>query len=307
VEPATTSRRTGLALLIGVAFAWGLNWPMIKLGVSEVPVWQFRAYTGLIAAAALFGFARLLRQNMAVAPRFWIPLTLAALLNVTSWFMLIAYGVKLMGSSHAAILAFTMPIFQAVLGVFFLGEVMTARRVLALASGIAGVLVLLSHDFDALGTNPIGALILLIGAFNWAVGVIVQKRVVWPVGALALAGWQLLIGCLPILAVSLLLESFVYHQASWPALAASVYLTLIAFVFAYYAWFAVVQLFPAHIAALGSLLVPVIGVISSALLVDEPFGWREVVSLVLITGAVALVLFTPGAAAPADAPARIAS
>ncbi len=296
--PATAagpgSRSTGIALLIGLALAWGLNWPMIKLSVAEVPVWQFRAVTGLIAGLILLLLARLLGQRLKVPQRIWPALLAAALLNVTSWFVLIAYAVKLMGSSHAAILAFTMPLFQAALSVWLLQETLDARRIAALAAGLAGVIVLLSHDFAALGTSPLGAVLALIGAINWAFGVTVQKRVTWPVGAVTLAGWQILIGCVPIAVLALAIEDFVYHRASWAALGAGVYLTLIAFVFAYYAWFAIVRIFPATVAAIGTLLVPVIGVASSALaFADEPFGWREIVSLLLISGAVYLVLVRP--------------
>ena len=297
-------------MLVGVALGWGLNWPAMKLIVSEVPLWQFRAVTGALAAVLLFGLARAMRQRLAVPRAQWLPLVAAALLNVTSWFVLIAYGVKLMASGHTAILAFTMPIWAAILGTLFLGERMTGRRVASLAMGALGVGVLLSHDFRALGASPLGAALALLGALNWAIGVLIQKRVAWRIEPLALAGWQVAIGTVPIVFIAASLEPFVYHLASWPVLLASLYLVVIALAFCYYAWFQVVRIFPTHISAIGSLLVPIVGVVSASLLLGEPFGWREIAALVLVVGAVALVLVqAPGPAnaangAPTAAAAR---
>ena len=288
-------------MLIAVALGWGLNWPAMKLIVGEIPPWQFRAVTGAAGALLLMGMARLLRQRLAVPREQIVPLVAAALFNVTSWFVLIAYGVKLMASGHASILGFTMPIWAALIGMVALGDKMTPRRFVSLAMGAAGVVVLLSKDFGALGTSPLGALITLAGAFNWAIGVHIQKRVKWAIEPLALAGWQVTIGTVPIIAIALFAEPFVYHRASWPVIGASIYLVIYALAFCYYAWFTAVKIFPTHVSAIGSLLVPIVGVTSSSLFLGEPFGWREMAALVLVVSAVALVLIQPPARAPANA------
>lgn len=303
----SAARQFGFVMLIGVALAWGCNWPAMKIVVREVPIWQFRAVTGLAAAALLLLLARLAGQTLAVPRRHWAPLVVASLLNVTSWFVLIGYGVKLLASGHAAILAFTMPVFAALIGALFFRERLTPRRLVSLALGTAGVVVLLSHDFAALGGSALGVALTLAAALNWAVGVLVQKRVAWTIGPLAQAAWQMLIGVLPICVVAVVLEPFVYHRASAGALAASVYVAVISLAFAYYAWFTVVATFPAAVAAIGSLLVPIVGVVSAALWIGEPIGWRETVALVLVVGAVALVLIQPSPRPPPPAPAGGAS
>jgi drug/metabolite transporter (DMT)-like permease len=287
-------------MLIGVALGWGLNWPAMKLIVGEVPPWQFRAVTGAAGAVLLLGLARLLRQRLSVPREQWLPLAAAALFNVTSWFVLIAYGVKLMASGHASILGFTMPIWAALIGMVALGERMSPRRFVSLGMGAAGVVILLSHDFAALGASPLGALITLVGAFNWAIGVHIQKRVKWALEPLALAGWQVALGTLPIVVIAAFAEPFVYHRASWGVIGASIYLVTYALAFCYYAWFQAVRIFPTHISAIGSLLVPIVGVASSSILLGEPFGWREVAALLLVVGAVALVMIQPPERAPAN-------
>jgi len=302
------SRRFGFVMLAVVALGWGLNWPVMKIILAEVPPWQFRAVTGVVGGLTLFGLAVLLRQRIDVPRAQWLPLLAASVFNVTSWFVLIAYGVMLMGGGHASILGFTMPIWVAVLGIAVFHERMTPRRIASLVLGAAGVAVLLSHDFSALGASPWGALVTLAAAFNWAIGVHIQKRVQWSIGPLALAAWQVTIGSVPIVVIAALIEPFVFHRASWAAIGASLWLTFFALAFCYYAWFTAMRIFPTHISAISSLSVPVLGVVSSSIALGEPFGWREVAALVLVVGAVALVLLQPqpaplaAAAGPAAAP-----
>lgn len=286
-------QRFGALLLVGVAFGWGFNWMMMKIVVSAVPVWQFRAVTGIAGAVALLALARLTGQSLRVPRHQWLAITVAALFNITSWFVLIAYAVKLMASGHAAILSFTMPLWAMLIGVAFLGERLNLRRVVAVLLGLVGVAALLSHDVAAIGASPVGTLIALVAAINWAIGVQIQKRVRWEVPVLALAGWQIAIGIVPVAVIAFSFEHFVYFQASWAVLAASVYLVGVAFVFCYFAWFTVIRIFPASVAAIGTLLVPVIATAAGSIFLGEPFGWREAVALVSIVGGVALVMLVP--------------
>ena len=158
----------GYALLIGVALGWGFNWPLMKIIVTEVPVWQFRGFSGIAAGLLLLGLAIAVSRGSGEAWRTpreqWLRLCLAALFNVTSWFIFIGYGVSMMGAGHAVIMGFTMPLFAAVFGVTFLGEPMTRRRLAALCLGAAGIAVLMSHDFSVIGAEPLGFVLTLIGA-----------------------------------------------------------------------------------------------------------------------------------------------
>jgi drug/metabolite transporter (DMT)-like permease len=284
------ARRTGLAFLAALAIAWGCNMPMIKIVALEVPVWQFRAVTGLVAGGATLALARLFGEKLGVPRRCWAALGAAALFNMTSWYVLATYGVLLIGSGHTAILGYTMPLFQAALAAYFLGERFGARHATALALGALAVLVLASQDFTALGASPLGLALVLVGAANWAIGTTIQKRVAWPMGPLTLVGWQVVLGTLPMVPVALVLEDFVYHRASLAAFAASAYLAFVAQILAYYLWFRILEILPSNVASVGVLMVPVIGALSSAWLLGEPFGWREAAALAAVVGAVYLVL-----------------
>jgi drug/metabolite transporter (DMT)-like permease len=293
VTQAHALPRLGLVLLVGLSFAWGINWPFMKIVLAEIPLWTFRAWSCLAAGLMLLALGHVTGGRVRPGRGEWQPILVGAFFNVTLWHIFVAFGVIQMASGHAAVLAFTMPLWSAIISVAVLGERLTGRVALALVLGIGGIIVLLSRNMTAVGDSPMGAVFMLGASVGWAIGTLYQKRQRFTVGTLALAGWQLALGTIPMFVILPFAEGIIFPQASAAAWAAAAYTTVVALVFAYFAWFKIVSLFPANIAGIGTLLTPVIGMVSGALVLGEPFGWREILAVVLIGSALALVLIIP--------------
>jgi len=289
--------RLGWLLLAAVSLFWGTNWVALKLSLAEIPVWQYRAVTSEISGLALLLIATLGGRSIRVPRSVWGPLALGALFNTTLWQILIAYGVKLIAASEAAVLAYTMPIWSMLLAALFLGERLTPRMLASLAFAMAGIFALVSPGLAKLGQSPLGIAMTLAAAVSWALGTFVQKRVAWPLSVLAVAGWQLLLGGLPFILVAAN-EPFVMLEASPTALWAAVYTVALPLLFCQYAWLKVVSLFPASVASLGTVMVPIVGVLSGALLLGEPLGWREITALVAVLLSLVLLLPQPARSEP---------
>lgn len=300
-----SATRYGIFLLIGLWLVWGTSWPAMRIVFTNVPVWQFRTMSCAISGVALLAIGLLMREGWRVPARHWGILVAASLFNMTIWHVCVGYGLSMIGAGHAAIITYTLPVWTAAISVVVLKERLTWRTALAVALGVSGVLVLLASDFEAIGTSPVGAAYLLVAAICWAIGTLIVKRVQWTVGMYTLAGWQLLIGLIPIAAIALLTETFTLHQMAGDTLWAALYITFIALIAGYALWFKIVEAFPPIIASLGSLMVPVIGVGSAALILGEPLGWIEGAALALVLIAISLVLFrSVKAKRAADQPAK---
>jgi drug/metabolite transporter (DMT)-like permease len=111
---------------------------------------------------------------------------------------------------------------------------------------------------------------------------------------LTLAGWQLLLGGIPLAPPALLYDSAPFADVTLYGALAVAYVIVIATLFGYWAWFTILTLAPAAVASIGVLAVPLVGVLSSALMLGETVGWRELLALLLITAALATVLPLPG-------------
>ena len=139
---------------------------------------------------------------------------------------------------------------------------------------------------------------MLGAAVSWAIGTIFVKRVAWTANMSALAGWQLVLGVPFFILLSAAFETFELHRIDGPTLIAALYTLLGGMVGGYFLWFRIVDRMPASIAAIGTLMVPVIGVISGAVVLGEALTWREGGALVLVLAAIGLVVFAPRKPAP---------
>ena len=285
---------TGLLLLAGLTVFWGANWPAMKIVLGEIPVWSFRTICLVGGGGGLLLIARLSGLRLSVPSHERWPLVLCALFNVIGWHLFSGYGVSLMPAGRASIIAFTMPVWAALLSYPILGERLTAAKLGGLVLGLAGLAILIGPDLEHVGRAPLGALFMLGAAISWALGTVSVKYFDWSLPTTVLIAWMLLISALPIAAGAILLgERFSPAALSAPAWLALAYVLAFPMLFCQWAYFKLVRLFPAHMAAIGTLAIPVVGVFSSAVVLGETVGLQELVALVLVCGALALVLLSP--------------
>jgi drug/metabolite transporter (DMT)-like permease len=296
------SGATAIALLAFVTFAWGLAWPVTKIAVEQVPVWHLRAGTTLVGGIAMLALATLMGLRIAVPRRELAWLALLAQFNVTGWCLFSAYGVGLMEAGRAGIIAFTMPIWAAVLAAAIGQERMTPAKLLALALGAAGLAALVLPDWEAVAAAPFGVLAMLGSAVSWAIGTLGMKHHRWTSTAGVQSGWQLLFGSIP-MAVGMLImgERFEIAAVDAAGWATVLYLIVISMVLAQWAWFSAVHRLSATLAGIGSLMVPVVGVIGGALWLGERVGAAELAALALIGASVLLAMRPLDAPSPAPA------
>lgn len=293
--PAGGLPRAGFLLLGALTLFWGTNWPAMKIVLGELSPWGFRLLCLLPAGLALLGIARASGLNLRVPRRELGPLLVCAAFAITGWHLFTAYGLVHIPAGRAAIIAFTMPLWAALLAVPLLGEALTRRKLLGLALGLAGLACLLGPDIAVLGTAPLGAGLILAAAFSWGLGSLLFKRFAWTTPVAVLTGWQLLAGGLPVVIGALLIEGLPdVGSLSIEALTALAYTVALPMILCQWAWFKLVSLFPAAIAAIGTLAIPVVGVLSSALILGEPVGPAEAAALVLVCAGLAIVLILPG-------------
>jgi len=278
---------------------WGVNFPVMKLALGEIEPWTFRVVCLSAGALGLFAIAAIGGQRLAAPRGDRGMLVLLSLLNITGWHLFSAFGISLMEPGKASILAYTMPLWAVVFAWLFLGERMTAGRLLGLALGMAGMAVLIGEEWARVQRAPWGALCIVGAAVCWGLGTAVLKGRRWGMGAVVLTGWQMVIGGIPVLLGFFALghppSPGQISGTAWIALA---YAATVPMVFCHYAWTRLVGLVPAGVAAISTLMIPVVGVMSSAPLVGEQVGLRQVTALALVMGALVVVLVLPSLRRP---------
>ncbi|WP_206664417.1 DMT family transporter [Dankookia rubra] len=282
----------GFGYLSVTATAWGLNWPVMKLLMRDWPPYAFRIFAALGAVSLLVAVAAWQRDRLWPGRGQWGRLVVASVLNVSAWSVVAPLSLFWLDAAEAAIIAYTMPVWATVLAWPVLGERPGWQRFAGLGMGLAGVTLLmagaLSGGGAALAAKLPGVAAILCTALMFAGGAVFTKR--WPVTMppVPLVAWQIAIGTLPVWVIALRFETLDFSRVTWVGWGCLVYVAVVAQCAAYLAWFRALRLLPAGVAAMGSLLVPVIGVFSSAALLGEPLGLRHLAALVLTLGGVVL-------------------
>jgi drug/metabolite transporter (DMT)-like permease len=284
-----SNRLIGLLLLLVTACSWGSNWPLLKMLLAEMPPLAARGWAGILAAMVLAAGALAFRVPLAVPRPLWGRLFLFSLLNVTAWMGFTTIALVWLLATEGAIVAYTMPIWAALLAWALLGERLGPARIAGLALGLAGVALLLGGRGLALGIEKApGVILILAAALLFALGAVLAKREPLPLHPVASVAWQMLLGCAPLALLSLVFETFRWSALSPLAWFCFLWMALVPLALAYITWFAALKRLPAGTAAIGTLLAPVIGVAGASLLLDEPLGWREGGALIATLGGVIL-------------------
>ncbi len=288
--PSAHIPRAGLVLLGLLSLGWGFNWPIMKVVITEVPRWIFRGDCILLASLGLFGIAWYSGQPLKVPRGRWGQLLGMASCNIVGWNMFAIYGVSLLPSGRAAILGYTMPVWSALLSVWFLDEKLDRRKLIGLGLGMAGMTLLIGTEFEKLGSAPVGVLLMLIAAIFWAGGLVIYKRDPLPMPITVLTAWQALLGGIPIAVAGHALEHVEWGRVTFWPMFGFWYNVFIGLLFCYWAWNKLVQMVPASVSSLGSLIVPVVGVFSGMAFLGEAPHWQDFAALVLVLAAIATVL-----------------
>jgi len=284
--------RKGILLLVSLSMFWGMAWPAIKISVSEIPPWSFRMYCLVFSGAGILLLAKANRFSLKLPMEELKPLCLVALFNITGWHLFSAHGVLRMNASRAVIIAFTMPLWATALSRIILKERISPARIIALGIGLCGLGFLIWPELHAVGAAPVGAMFMLAAAISWATGTVLIKRTRWTTPTTVLTGWQLLLGSIPVIIGAMLLEPIgASFNISLKALVALSYIIIFPMIYCHWAYFTLVRIFPASVAAISTLAIPVVGVFSSAMILREPVGLNEMAALVLVIGALSIALF----------------
>jgi drug/metabolite transporter (DMT)-like permease len=291
-----------LVLLAVLTLVWGFNWIIVAVSLRDFGPWTFRTISLGIACATMYVISRLRRESLFVPKGVRVRLLYAGAFNIAIWNVATAYAVMLIPSGHAAVIAFSMPLWAAIIGFLFLGERLGLRHLVALGFGVAGVGLLMAEDFVLFASAPLGLFLGILAAIVWAIGTFVQKRTQWNMPMVALLFWQMLCGLVPITIGAAILELPYQGMPSALGIGTALFVGLVPLAIGMASWFNIVKLLPTHVAALSTVIIPVVAVLSGGWILGEPLGVVQYTALAFTVIALALVLLVPERGAQDKAP-----
>ena len=277
-----------LGALILLAALWGASYIFIRVAVPALGPFVLMGARVALASGALALYAFLLARGMPKFRSRWKEFLIVGATNSAIPFTLIAAAEIELTASLAAILNSTTALFVAVVAAVWIGESLTARKVVGLLLGFAGVVVLVGWDPVPLN----GAVLLAVGAMlaaslSYAVGGVYVKRTFGGVSPLAMTIGQQ--GAATAILLPLAAASLPGEAPPLPATLSALALALLCTAVAYLLYFRLIEnVGPTKTLAV-TFLIPVFGLLFGVVLLDEPVGVGTLVGFAVIAYGVALV------------------
>ncbi len=299
ISPHQPVPRRALVLLVILTLVWGTNWPLFPMAVKEVSVWTFRAIAVIVSGVVLLAVAKARGQSLAIPRQHWPAIVMATVFYLVIWNIASTYSAILIPSGQSAVLGFTMPLWAGLISWLVLGQRPNGRLLAAIGLGTVAVTLLMIPNFGAYADAPLGLALGLAAGIGWAVGTLILKRHPIDVPATVLTGWQLLLAAVPIAIGALLLGDHQWFMPSWQSISVIAYITLVPMCIGNVCWFAIVGLLPSNLAGLSSVMVPVVAMISGALVHGEPLGPLQLLAMGFSVAALWLAVLKPARSASA--------
>lgn len=279
----------GLALLI--VLAWGVNFVVIRFGLDGLPPMLLGALRFLLVALPAVFFIKPPKL-----PFKWL-LAYGVTISLGQFALLFSAMNLGMPAGLASLVLQSQMLFTLFFASIFLGEKWKIPQVLALIFAGAGLFILASQT-DASQMTFIGFALTIAAASAWGLGNIINRKIgqLGNVNLMSLVIWAALIPPIPFLGLSYLMEgpelilsSLMHIDAT--SIAALLYLALIATIFGYGSWAYLMKHYPASQVAPLTLLVPIVGLITAWLLLDEGLNTIQIVGICLMMLGLAINVF----------------
>ena len=289
----TTLSRKDWILLALLTLCWGVNWPIMKMGVRDFPPLSFRTLSMLGGLPVIWLAARMQGASLAIPRGRVLDVVKLAIPNMLVWHVLVILGVKMLSSGRAAILGYTMPVWAVLSALVFFGERPARSAWAGIACALAGALLLLSSEFATIAGNPLGTVLVLAAAAGWGYGTVTLKRSNIAMPTISLTFWMLALTSAMMSIACVFFESPRWHMPDTPTAAAIIYNAAIIFGFAHVVWFGLARTLPPVASSLSVMMIPVLGVFSGAWLLGETPHWQDYAAMGLILAAMSTVLLKP--------------
>lgn len=272
---------------LSVPLIWGLGFTFAKPVVSDFPPILLMALRFTVTAMVLVWFVPIPRRQLR-------DLFFIALISAAVQYGLTFYGLRLLDASTAILVVQLEVPFATLLAILFLGERFSMRKCVGMLVAFSGVVMIAGEP--RLGDNHLGVLMVVGGAFTWAIGQVMVRRL-GEIGGFTMIAWVAMFAAPQLFVASLLIEDnqvAYIQQADWTVWATIIYLGLVMTALGYALWYRLLGLYPVNQVAPFLLLLPVFTITGSVTLLGETLTpWLIAGGSVVIAGVAIILIERP--------------
>jgi len=280
--------RRAVIVMVLLVILWGYAWITSKIGLnyaSPMDVVALRLELGILTL-----FIGLLWTGRPLKPQHWQALMMIGLIQTGAFLLLNTWALSEGGPGKTSVLVFTMPFWVLVFAWPMLHERIQGLQWVSVVLAIVGLLFVLEPW--RMHTSLFSKTLAVVAGMCWAIGVVYAKRLHnrAKVEPLSFTFWQMIVGLIPVLICQALFDRppIVWSNTF---VVVTLFNGVMATGIGWLAWLYVLHRLPAGTTSLSSLGIPVIAISSSWIQLGEQPGRSELLGMLLIGVALALLSY----------------
>lgn len=265
-----------IILAVLVAFIWGVNFVVIKIGLNSFPPLFFTSLRFFFAAVPAIFFVR--RDGIGWK---WI-ISIGIFLGIITFGLLFVGMYQGVSSGLSSILLQIQVPFTIILSILFLRSKPTIIQIAGIILAACGIgLLMVTKNEDS---TVIGILLIIVGGFSWAIANTLMK-LIGKVDMFKLIVWISIIPPIPLLLLSLIFEKGQVQaitNVSVLGMGSVLFISWISTIFAFSIWGKLLNKYQAQQVTPFALLVPIFGIIAGNTLLHEKLDTKEIIASILV-------------------------
>lgn len=286
------SKSTLYIIFLLVILIWGISWPITKLGLYNMPPLWF-AFSRILLGFIVFTTFALITRSIGIPSRQDIVHLLSVGLLLIAMFQILScVGLSHISAGRSTILVYTTQIWTIPIAYLIYKEPITRNHLISLLLGLAGIIILFSplgidwHDSNQI----IGNSLMLLAAFVWSINMVITRYQKWHSTPLQLLSWQLLIGLVPLLLAGLYFTPSPIIHWNHTLIIALLITGVLGTAFGIWGMVLVNKELPIATTSLSLVAIPLVGIISSSIILGEKITFVMVIGLACIIGGILLII-----------------
>lgn len=275
-------------LILMITLLWGYAWVIMKAVLEYMGPFTFSSLRFGVGAITLFLIVWIVKME-APPKRYQKHLIVVGLLQTAVVYLFVMFALNFVGAGKSSVLLFSMPMWSSILAMKFLGEKLTAPKIIGLLLGFIGLLTILGWDIwvGQPFTVIIGELLIIVAAFSWAVSNVYYRKFVQDLPQIQVSAYQMLYGAIGITLATLFMEWGEPIVFNWTSVYYILFTGILTSALCFTVWFIIMSVVDMVAATISIMLVPVFGLLFSSILLDERLTTSIMIgSLLIIIGIV---------------------